>query len=148
MGEFRPSKPGERRGGRAKGAGNKVTTDIKQMVINALNKAGGENYLLQQARENPKAFIGLVGKIFPSTIIDNSTNNTLQVNMSEVVKKALLDSDRMYKELAALKAGTAPLMIDAQPIDNAAQTHDMPSTQAHDGDAMVYVDGVTLKGEM
>lgn len=144
----KPFESGNKLGGRPKGIPNKVSYDIKQMVINALNKAGGENYLLQQARENPKAFIGLVGKIFPSTIIDNSTNNTLQLNISDVVKKALADSDRMYKGLQALKAGAQPLMIDAQPIDKPVQTHDMPHTQAHDEAQYAYVDSVTLKGEM
>lgn len=135
---------GNKGGGRHKGVPNKINTDLKKMVLGALSDVGGQQYLARQAHENPKAFLALVGKVFPSTIIDNSTNNTLQVNMSEVVKKALMDSDRMYKELAALKAGTQPLMTDAQPIDKPQETHDTP----HDGDAMVYVDGVTLKGEM
>lgn len=145
---LRGARPGERRGGRVKGTPNKIGTDIKNMVLGALSDVGGQQYLAKQAHENPKAFLALVGKVFPSTIIDNSTNNTLQVNMTDVVKKALADSDRMYKELAAIKAGTQPLMIDAQPIDKPQELHDMLPTQAHDDSSMVYVDGVTLKGEM
>jgi hypothetical protein len=35
------------------------------MILAALNKAGGEDYLLNQANENPSAFLTLVGKILP-----------------------------------------------------------------------------------
>ena len=111
--------------GRPKGSPSKITTDLKNMVLGALSDVGGQSYLANQARENPKAFLALVGKVFPSTIIDNSTNNTLQVNMSEVVKKALADSDRMYKELQAIKSLPAPMIVDMQPIDIARETHDI-----------------------
>lgn len=40
------SKPGERRGGRTKGTPNKLTSDVKAMILEALDKAGGVNYLV------------------------------------------------------------------------------------------------------
>lgn len=55
-------KPGP---GRPKGAPNKQTTAIKEMIIAALDKAGGVDYLEAQSRENPVAFMGLVGKVLP-----------------------------------------------------------------------------------
>ncbi|HET9680321.1 MAG TPA: hypothetical protein VFP95_07165 [Gammaproteobacteria bacterium] len=64
----RGSKPGERRGGRKKGTPNKVTAGVRDMILHALNKAGGERYLVEQARENPTAFLTLVGKILPKAI--------------------------------------------------------------------------------
>ncbi len=54
--------------GRPKGVPNKATTAIKDMIIAALDKAGGEKYLLRQANENPVAFMGLLGKVMPTQI--------------------------------------------------------------------------------
>ena len=47
---------------------NKVTADIKAMVLGALDRAGGEEYMLEQARNNPSAFLTLVGKVLPTQI--------------------------------------------------------------------------------
>lgn len=38
------------------------------MVHKALNEAGGVEYLLIQSRENPVAFLSLVGKIIPKEV--------------------------------------------------------------------------------
>ena len=35
------------------------------MILAALNKAGGEEYLVKQAEESPGAFLALVGKVLP-----------------------------------------------------------------------------------
>lgn len=61
----RGSKPGERRGGRQKGTPNKVTGALKDMILQALDGAGGVAYLQQQATANPTAFLTLVGKVLP-----------------------------------------------------------------------------------
>jgi hypothetical protein len=62
------SKPGERRGGRSKGTPNKVTRELKDMILSALDKSGGEKYLVKQAEENPVAFMTLLGKVLPKDI--------------------------------------------------------------------------------
>lgn len=54
--------------GRPKGSLNKVTSDVKAMVLTALNDAGGARYLLTQAKTNPNAFLALVGKVLPLTL--------------------------------------------------------------------------------
>lgn len=64
-GEFRPSLPGERRGGRQKGTLNKVDQSIKDMIVGALCAVGGVEYLARQAEQNPVAFMGLVGRAMP-----------------------------------------------------------------------------------
>lgn len=64
-GEFRPSVPGERRGGRVKGTPNKTSATIKEMVMDALCDVGGRKYLAEQAIKNPNAFLGLVGRVMP-----------------------------------------------------------------------------------
>lgn len=54
--------------GRVKGSKNKYTVAIKSMVEEALSKAGGVDYLVRQAEENPVAFMGLVGKLMPKNV--------------------------------------------------------------------------------
>lgn len=51
--------------GRPKGAPNKVTTELKEMILGALSEAGGLHYLTEQAKTNPGPFLTLVGKVLP-----------------------------------------------------------------------------------
>ena len=55
-------------GGSRKGRPNKLTADVKAMILAALDKAGGVEYLLQQSQANPAAFMTLVGKVLPMTV--------------------------------------------------------------------------------
>lgn len=60
---------GKRAGaGRPKGVPNKINGDIKQMLLDALNAKGGAAYFMEQAEQNPAAFMTLVGKILPMQI--------------------------------------------------------------------------------
>jgi hypothetical protein len=61
----RGAKPGQRFGGRVKGTPNKVSSDVKGMILGALHDVGGSDYLRRQAEENPVAFMTLVGKVLP-----------------------------------------------------------------------------------
>jgi hypothetical protein len=54
--------------GRPKGVQNKITRDVKEMVLAALENAGGVDYLTKQAHKVPKAFLALVGKIIPQQL--------------------------------------------------------------------------------
>jgi hypothetical protein len=51
--------------GRPKGAPNKTTAAVKDMILQALNNKGGVDYLERQAEANPTAFLTLVGKVIP-----------------------------------------------------------------------------------
>ena len=64
-------------GGRAKGTTNKLTGDVKAMVLQALDEAGGAKYLLAQAKGNPNAFLALVGKVLPMTVAGDPNNPLL-----------------------------------------------------------------------
>lgn len=69
-----------RKGGRPKGTPNKVTADLKTMILEALEQKGGVRYLAEQADENPTAFLTLVGKVLPMTIGgDQGTSGKLVV---------------------------------------------------------------------
>jgi hypothetical protein len=52
-------------GGRVAGTPNKMTKALKDMILGALDDAGGQEYLKRQAEENPSAFMTLVGKVLP-----------------------------------------------------------------------------------
>jgi hypothetical protein len=58
-------KKGDPRAGRPAGVPNKVTTELKEMILSALDGAGGVEYLKQRALDTPGPFLGLVGKILP-----------------------------------------------------------------------------------
>ena len=68
-------------GGRQKGTTNKLTADVKAMVLEALDQAGGVSYLLTQAQSNPNAFLTLVGKVLPMTVAGDK-DNPLQIATS------------------------------------------------------------------
>ncbi len=53
-----------------KGVPNKATAQIKDMIIQALDGAGGVNYLIKCATNDKSkaAFLGLVGKVLPLQI--------------------------------------------------------------------------------
>ena len=54
--------------GRPKGAQNKLTKALKDMILGALSDVGGQAYLAKQAKENPKAFLALLGRVLPTEI--------------------------------------------------------------------------------
>ena len=55
--------------GRRKGSRNRVTRELKDMVLEALSEAGGVQYLVKQAkRRNPAPFMALLGKVLPLTV--------------------------------------------------------------------------------
>lgn len=54
--------------GRQAGAKNKATKALKEMILAALDDAGGQVYLAKQAAENPKAFLTLIGRVLPTEV--------------------------------------------------------------------------------
>jgi hypothetical protein len=54
--------------GRKKGVPNKSTTQVKELVLSALEAVGGIEYLKQQAHDNPTSFLTLVGKVIPTQL--------------------------------------------------------------------------------
>lgn len=73
--------------GRPKGVKNKIPQEIKEMVCTALSLAGGTQYLVRQAEENPTAFLTLVRAIIPLTV-----NATHTVKHDELI----LEERRSY----------------------------------------------------
>lgn len=78
--------------GRAKGTPNKVTSELKAMILGALEQAdpkGGQEYLRKQALANPTAFMALLGKVLPSEIKGAGENGEIII---EIVKFANTDT--------------------------------------------------------
>ena len=73
----RGSKPGERRGGRKRGTPNKLSGDVKAMVLAALEEKGGIAYLAEKAESHPQAFMSLLGRILPTTMANDPENPLL-----------------------------------------------------------------------
>lgn len=60
--------------GRPKGVPNKVTGELKDMILAALAEAGGVSYLKAQAASSPTAFLSLVGKVLPMSVVGDKAN--------------------------------------------------------------------------
>jgi hypothetical protein len=64
-------KKGQKSGpGRPKGATNKATKELKEMILGALDQAGGVEYLTQRANDprTASAFLSLIGKVLPMQV--------------------------------------------------------------------------------
>jgi len=68
------SKKSTGRGGKREGAGrpagslDKGNALIREMIVEALDQAGGVEYLVRQANAKPAAFLALIGKVMPVQI--------------------------------------------------------------------------------
>jgi hypothetical protein len=58
------------KGGSRKGVPNKATAQLKEMILGALDQAGGVDYLVSKANDprTASAFLSLIGKVLPMTI--------------------------------------------------------------------------------
>ena len=77
--------------GRKKGVPNKSTIAVKEAVLAALAKAGGVDYLVAQAKENPTAFLTLVGKVLPLQVIGDK-DNPLSVAV-QMIERRVIDAN-------------------------------------------------------
>ena len=47
---------------------SKLSKDMKEIIHLAFSRAGGVNYLVEQAHSEPKAFMALLGRIVPNEV--------------------------------------------------------------------------------
>ena len=79
---------GNRGLGRKKGVPNKVTKALKDMILGALDDAGGQTYLATQAKANPAAFMTLVGKVLPMQVAGDADNPLIVIN---TIRREVID---------------------------------------------------------
>lgn len=60
--------------GRPKGSSNKLTKSIKEAIEKAFENAGGVKYLETVARDDPRTFCALLGKVLPTQITGDPDN--------------------------------------------------------------------------
>lgn len=66
--------------GRKKGVQNKITRELKDMILSALDEAGGVEYLKARALDTPGPFLALVGKVLPMQVT-GANGNALTVEI-------------------------------------------------------------------
>lgn len=104
--QFKPGQSGNP-AGRPKGAKDKLQTEAKEMIAEALNRAGenvqkkrrslkdlepGAAYLAEQAEKNPVAFMSLVGKLVPQKIdMDVQVMSQQMMGLLEVRRERLAE---------------------------------------------------------
>ena len=59
---------GRKTGGRQKGTPNRTTAALKDAILNAFHTVGGEAYLVQVARKDPRTFCALLGRVLPAEL--------------------------------------------------------------------------------
>ncbi len=55
-------------GGRKAGTPNRVTREVREAILRAFDRVGGEDYLVEVARHDPKTFCTLLGKLLPAEV--------------------------------------------------------------------------------
>lgn len=80
--------------GRKKGVPNKLSGDLKEMILDALGREGGIAYLQEVAQSDRKAFCALLGRVLPMTVQGDPSNpiHTKSVVRIELVAPAIVNS--------------------------------------------------------
>lgn len=74
---------GRRGPGRPPGSVNKITRELREMILGALDAVGGQEYLVKCAQANPAAFLTLIGKILPKDIALKTPPQSLAALLEE-----------------------------------------------------------------
>ena len=111
---------GYKTGGRRKGTPNKLTRDLREMILGALADVGGRDYLAAQAETNPSAFLSLLGKLVP-TEVTGRNDGPIEVALTDL---------EVARRLAFLLARGAHALDCPQPAARSASLPPAPPPQA------------------
>ena len=104
-------------GGRQRGTPNKTTALLKDALLLAAEQAGDKEgmvgYLTTQARDNPTAFLSLLGKVLPMQLEASDDNANLSLTVNYVAPALGHDpSDSL-----PIASKPEPITINAIPAD-------------------------------
>ena len=86
-----PNKNGGKRansGGRRSGAGrkigssNRLTADVKAVIMAAFDEVGGKDYLRSVATTHPRTFCALLGKILPTQVTGDAEAGPVRIEFT------------------------------------------------------------------
>ena len=86
--------------GRPKGARNRASLELGAMVDKALHEAGGWRYLVQQAKDNPTAFLALVARRLPKEL---KAEITAEMTVRQEARRELIEQSVAL--MLAIEAG-------------------------------------------
>ena len=66
---------GKKHGGRQKGTPNKMTRQVKEAILAAFDEVGGVSYLVKVAKDDPKTFCSLIGRIIHTEVNADLTSS-------------------------------------------------------------------------
>jgi len=93
--------------GRPPGSLNKTTLRLKEAILGALDKVGGEDYLARLADENSSAFASLLKSVLPTTLAASESNGGVGVEL-KFVREIVWPDGRREIEGVTPKALPAP----------------------------------------
>ena len=102
--------------GRPKGSRNRASVELGAMVDKALHEAGGWRYLVEQARENPTAFLALVARRLPKEI---KAEISAEMIVRQETRRDLIEG--AVSLMLACERGELASVADGERADRAAQ---------------------------
>jgi len=93
--------------GRPKGSLNKTTLQLREMILLALDKLGGPDYLVALGRENSSAYASLLSKVLPTTLSAPDSDGGVGVEL-RFIREVVWPDGRREVEGVSPKALPAP----------------------------------------
>lgn len=87
---------GKREGaGRPKGSQDRNNKLLREMILQALDEqpGGGVAYLKARAADEPKAFMGLLGRVLPLQVTGDSDDEAVPVKVEVAVRNGRKNAD-------------------------------------------------------
>jgi hypothetical protein len=100
--------------GRPPGSKNKTTLQLREAILSALDKVGGDEYLARLAVENSSAFASLLGKILPHTLTAASESDG-GTNVGIVFQRVIVHPGG-HREVVGQTPKQLLAPIDASPV--------------------------------
>jgi hypothetical protein len=70
---FKPGQPRPPGAGRVKGVPNKSTIQMKNAILASFERVGGEDYLVEVAKSDPRTYLSFVGRVVPTELLAEVT---------------------------------------------------------------------------